>query len=201
MRKGMVLTPCFRFLLGLLFISACTTAAAQSLELSAVKTPACTATFEANPDWSSLSVRLPVGCKLSQGELGTLLTAGMTAARNQDGVSYTSVFLGRLVDYPWMVKKLVAIAADSAEWDAKRGRAVMGHENPLIGRMLYRQGVLAREITILEKAGYTVTGVSVEKVLVGTAKNAPDYTSAAQHGKLPFDAQVWLVIKDASREH
>ena len=171
-------------------------AVADAVILSSVKTHGCTVSLEAYPEWSSVSVRIPVDCGISPFGLERLLADGMSRAYRQQEVSYKSVFLGRLIDYPWMVKKLVAAAANFPEWDAKRGRAAAGHENALIGRLLFRKGVLEREIRVIEQAGYKVTGVSVEKVLIGTAERVPEYISPEFKGRLPFDAQIWIVIRN-----
>jgi hypothetical protein len=42
---------------------------------------------------------------------------------------------------------------------------------------------------------YRITGVSVEKVLIGGFENVPGLEEPRPRGRIPFDAQVWLRLE------
>jgi hypothetical protein len=75
-----------------------------------------------------------------------------------------------------------------------QGAAKDGRNNQLVAQLLQQSDVLQNIRTSLQQAGYELTAVSVEKVLVGSHAELPRYLPAASQGRLPFDAQVWLVI-------
>ena len=58
--------------------------------------------------------------------------------------------------------------------------------------MLFRKELMAEIETALEKGGYRIVGVTVEKVLVGGFREIPFYQGKALSGRVPYDAQVWL---------
>lgn len=181
----------FCAMLGLLFIGA---ALPDDTVLSSVRHGDCVATIEL--ERSTMVIRAKEGCKLSQHALERLLDAGLSALpKPRQGTTYRSIFLGRLVRYPWMVAQLIAAAAESNEWDGTRGRAKDRKDNALVARLLFESGAVAPAAQVVARHGYVVTDVSVEKVLVATREQLPDDFPPESKGKLPFDAQVWLEIR------
>ncbi len=110
-----------------------------------------------------------------------------------DAGAFTSLALGRLVDYPWMAQALAESAARDRAWDAARGRPRAGDVNRYVAGIMNPIAGSLREP--LERHGYRITGVSVEKVLVGGAESVPGWQGPRPGGKLPFDAQVWLRLE------
>jgi hypothetical protein len=110
-----------------------------------------------------------------------------------DAVPFTSLALGRLVDYPWMAQALVESAARDRAWDAARGRPRAGDINRYVAGILNPIAGSLREP--LERHGYRIAGLSVEKVLVGGAENVRGWPGPRPRGKLPFDAQVRLRLE------
>jgi hypothetical protein len=47
----------------------------------------------------------------------------------------------------------------------------------------------------LRERGYRISGVSVEKVLIGGFDNVPQREEPGRRGKIPFDAQVWFRLE------
>jgi hypothetical protein len=105
-----------------------------------------------------------------------------------------SIFLGRLVDYPWLSKKLVerAIKFDYI-WDAAKGHERSGNDNAFVSFALFVTGLydIGPQIepfeTTLGSNGYIVEGVSAEKVMTKSIDG--------HAGRFPFDALVHLSIK------
>lgn len=110
-----------------------------------------------------------------------------------DGGSITTLALGRLIDYPWMAQALAESAAGDRAWDAARGRPRAGDMNRYVADILGPIAGSLREP--LQRHGYEIAGVSVEKVLVGRAENVPGRQDPRPGGKLPFDAQVRLRLE------
>ncbi|HEX5842438.1 MAG TPA: hypothetical protein VFY62_08160, partial [Pseudomonas sp.] len=108
--------------------------------------------------------------------------------------AYSSIFLGRLLHYPWLVDALLQAAAASPQWDATAGAAKDGQDNRTVALLLSHSDALQGVRASLRRAGYDLRGVSVEKVLVGGQADFPPHLAPEIQGKLPFDAQLWLLI-------
>lgn len=61
--------------------------------------------------------------------------------------------------------------------------------------LLFNPDLLRPIQTELNKHGHRITGVSVEKVLVGDASGQPGPVRKNLKGRLPFDAQVWFQLQ------
>jgi hypothetical protein len=183
----------FSIVLSLLLAS---TPLAAAEQVYAMSSAGCQITLEADAHWSSLRVRAQEGCLVSAATLEELLGAGLAvAAQRQTAAPYSAIALGRLLHYPWLVSELVAAAAATEQWDSIRGRAKDGQDNRLVAQLLSQSGALQGVRDSLAQAGYRVTAVSVEKVLVSSHAEYPQHIAPGMPGKLPFDAQVWLVIE------
>ena len=110
----------------------------------------------------------------------------------RDGTApVSSLALGRAVDYPWISGHLADSSLRSSGWAQRISRGPAGEQNRFVAALLSEPAFLRRLGAPFEARGYVVTGVSVEKVLVGKAR---DHASDARAGnaRVPFDAQVWL---------
>jgi len=99
--------------------------------------------------------------------------------------------LGRAVNLPWLSEHIARAALRDPRWDAARGRDRKNDINGLVAALLSRPDFLRRLDAPFAATPWTVRAVSVEKVLVTKAK---DILPDGGTGKLPFDAQVWIVI-------
>lgn len=108
--------------------------------------------------------------------------------------TYSSLYIGRLIDYPWLSQYLAETAYQDPAWSTGKGRPVKLDINKYVARVL-----LDSQVTVdVEKAlgrGYAVISVSVEKVLVGGFRLVPGYQGRLRSGKIPFDAQVWFRLE------
>jgi hypothetical protein len=108
--------------------------------------------------------------------------------------TYSSLYIGRLVDYPWLSRCLAEAAYKDPAWSRRKGRPVKLDINKYVSILLFNNKITAD----IEKAlggGYRVTFVSVEKVLVGRFRDVPGGAGDLRQGKAPFDAQVWFRLE------
>lgn len=144
----------------------------------------CVVTVEVNDQWRTLRLRASqpsiAMCAVSEAQAVEAIGSQLSGLSS----TYDSLFLGRLVEYPWLSDALARAAAIDPAWDAKAGRARKGSHNEYVARWLERSEKLAGIRQSLRTEGYDVTGVSVEKVLLRRASSG--------RGRVPFDAMVWL---------
>jgi hypothetical protein len=108
---------------------------------------------------------------------------------------FTSLAIGRLIDYPWLVQFLALRAAQDPQWDAAAGKPRRADVNRYVADVLFRREVIVEIEAPLREQGYRIIGVSVEKVLVGGFENVPQLNGHRRKGKIPFDAQVWFRLE------
>ncbi len=108
---------------------------------------------------------------------------------------YTSLYLGRLIDYPWLCGHLALSAYDDPRWDRKRGEPVSMGLNRYVSSVLSTREVLSQFEGAFGESGYAITAASVEKVLVGRLGDVPLYRGDAKPGKVPYDAMVWFRLE------
>jgi len=160
----------------------------------------CRFSLEANDRWRTLRLRAlhPQyhGCNIDQEAMLSALEAAFskTEAPKLEG-TYSSLSLGRLIDYPWMCQYLANAARHDRAWDLKKGRPGSMEINKYVADLLFQKELIGPLEPVLAKGGYRVVGVSVEKVLVGGAKEIPLYQGERFAGRVPFDAQVWLRLE------
>jgi hypothetical protein len=119
------------------------------------------------------------------------LIAAWLAARGADAPPLRGLGLGRAVNLPWISEHLARAALHEPRWDTARGRDRKGDINGLAAALLSQPAFLRRLDAPFAGSAWAVRAVSVEKVLVAKAQ---DILPGAGRGRVPFDAQVWLVI-------
>jgi hypothetical protein len=186
-------------LLWLLLVSP---ASVWSQNTTIISAPAgeCTLSIEADEEWRTLRLRAHhpryQPCNVNQESVLSLLASAFakTEPPALQG-EYTSLFIGRLIDYPWLSHYLAETAHRDKRWNRKRGLPIKMGINRYTAGLLFNLDLLKPIQTELGKHGYRIAGVSVEKVLVGRASNLPGPTRKNLAGRLPFDAQVWLQLR------
>ena len=183
--------------LGVLLLG--TGAPARGAERVLFSAPAgeCTLSVAASDDWPALRLRAHHPdhrpCRVEKEDVTRVLSAaGAELPRER---VFTSLFIGRLVDYPWLSQHLALRAAGDPGWDARRGKPVGRHVNAYVAAVLSAREVAAPIEEPLRSIGYGVSGVSVEKVLVGGFENVPLHAGPGRKGRVPFDAQVWFRLE------
>jgi hypothetical protein len=168
--------------------------------IASVPSGECSLSLEAAENWPTL--RLRAGhpkhrpCFIDKESMGRVLSQAF-AKPNPEFASraFTSLAIGRLIDYPWVVQFLALRAARDPGWDAAAGKPVKGHINRYVSDVLSSPEIVLEIEAPLREQRYRITGVSVEKVLVGGFENVPQLEGPRRKGKIPFDAQVWFRLE------
>ncbi|MFZ7112744.1 MAG: hypothetical protein ACOWYE_13765 [Desulfatiglandales bacterium] len=108
---------------------------------------------------------------------------------------YTSLFIGRLIDYPWLSQYLALGAYKDREWKRAKGKPAAVDVNKYVAAILAKHDVTAQIEETFGESGYRIVGVSVEKVLVGGFGEVPLYQGEIRSGKVPYDAMVWFRLE------
>lgn len=109
--------------------------------------------------------------------------------------TYSSLFIGRLIDFPWLSQYLALAAYKDREWNREKGKPAAMGINKYVATILGRREVTSQIEEAFGDSGYRVTGVSVEKVLVGGFRDVPLYEGERRSGKVPFDGMVWFRLQ------
>ena len=188
----------FRILLAsVLLLGASIPAPAGEPVIASVSAGECTLNLEAAANWPTLRLRAGHpdyrACFINKAAVVEALTQAFAephpilASRE-----FTSLALGRLIDYPWLVRFLALRAAQDPQWNVTAGKPRGVHVNRYVADVLLSPEIVSEIETPLRVQGYRITGVSVEKVLIGGFDNVPQWEEPGRKGKIPFDAQVWF---------
>jgi hypothetical protein len=189
----------FCFVLG--FSLGNTIASAQDQVIFSSSVGACTLTMETTDQGQALRLRAfhPAGraCHIGRDAMVSILSAGFSkiGPPRRSG-KYPSLFIGRLIDFPWLSQYLAMAASHDRGWDAARGRPRAMDINRYVAQLLSRKELLAQLEPAFRKGGYRIVGVSVEKVLVGGLREVPLYHGEIAPGLVPFDAMVWFRLEE-----
>jgi hypothetical protein len=150
--------------------------------------PECEIAFERFEETRTI-LRLRPACPV--GFTSTRAAVRQVLEQAGDASAITLSF-GRIERYAWLSDSLARQASSSRRWNAAAGRPVEGHENAYVAAAL--RGM--PEFTVLFE-GWTVAGVSVEKVLVRRAAelSLPAGAPVAPGAKLPWDAILWVTLR------
>jgi len=160
----------------------------------------CHLSVEASENWPTL--RLRAGhpkhrpCFIDKESMGRVLSQAFAKPHPElASRAFTSLAIGRLIDYPWLVQFLALRAARDPGWDVAAGKPVKVHINRYVADVLSSPEVVLEMEAPLREQRYRIAGVSVEKVLVGGFENVPQLEGPRRKGKIPFDAQVWFRLE------
>jgi len=109
--------------------------------------------------------------------------------------TYSSLYIGRLIDFPWMSQYLAVKAYKDEGWNRAKGKPLSMDINKYVATLLSRKEVTAEIEETFGDSGYRILSVSVEKVLVGRLGDVPLYEGEMAIGKVPYDAQVWFMLE------
>lgn len=109
--------------------------------------------------------------------------------------NYTSLYIGRLIDYPWLSQYLARTAYRDQRWDKKRGKPVALNINKYVSNILSRKEISVQIEEAIAASGHRITAATVEKVLVGDFRAVPLYQGEMPPVKVPYDAQVWFRLE------
>ena len=161
----------------------------------------CTVGLEVDRDDRVL--RLRPRCPLSSQDAEGALLAALAKLRDlgDSPRRYRSLFLGRLVDYPWISEGLALWAARSPAWNAETGRPRNEADpNAFVSRAMHEAGTLEPLARPLAREGIQLQGVSAEKVLIATVAELAFADRLESEGvpgaaRIPYDAMVHLSLR------
>jgi hypothetical protein len=186
------------FILG--YFLSCTIASSQENVIVSMKAGECLLTVESNAKWHTLRLRAHhpkyKGCQITRDEMLLALDEAFlrTDPPNLEW-SYSSLSIGRLIDYPWLSQYLATAAYQDRAWDLKRGKPVVIDINKYVANVLSREELRTQIETPFLKSGYKVIGVTVEKVLIGSFREVPLFQGEMVPGRVPYDGQVWIRLE------
>ena len=175
-------------------------AASQENVIVSLNVGECSLAVESNDKWHTLRLRAHhpqyKGCQIDRDAMVSALSAAFlkTELPRLEG-NYSSLFIGRLIDYPWLSQSLATTAYRDRGWDSKKGKPAVMDINKYVSQLLFRNELMAHIGMVFERGGYRVAGVTVEKVLVGGFREVPFYQGEMHPGRVPYDAQVWFRLE------
>jgi len=190
------ISPYILCLFLIIFLSG-TVASSQELAIVSSKVGDCLLTVELNEKWNTLRLRAHhpkySGCQIDKNSMISVLSAAFlkTELPRLEG-SYSSLSLGRLIDYPWLSQYLATTAYRDHGWDSKKGKPGAMDINKYTAQLLSKKELITQIERPFTLGGYRIAGVSVEKVLVGGFREVPFYEGEMHPGRVPYDAQVWF---------
>lgn len=166
------------------------------LAAGAAQAEECQPLVEENERWQVAHLRAHkhqlIDCKVSAAAYAEVLGKWI-AKRGSDKPIPESLFLGRLVDYPWLSELLARSAREHPGLPGARSNP--RKINNFVRSILESPEMLPELAKPFAGSRFRVASVSVEKVLVGPINDVLNSASRDQE-KVPFDAQVWLVLTD-----
>ena len=187
------------FILGLILVLSLfgTIASSQELVIVSLKVGECDLAVESNEKWHTLRLRAHhpkyKDCHIDKDSMLSVLSAAFSKDDSPKLCgSYSSLFIGRLIDYPWLSQYLATTAYRDRGWDSKKGKPIAMNINKYVSQLLFGKELMAQIEPVFEKGGYRVAGVTVEKVLVEGFREVPFYQGQMHPGRVPYDAQVWF---------
>ena len=191
----------FRILLAaILILLTSISAAGGEPVIALIPAGECHLSVEASEKWPTLRLRAShpnyKPCFIDKASVTQVLSEAFAKPHPELASRvFTSLAIGRLIDYPWLVQFLALRAARDPGWDVAAGKPVKVHINRYVADVLSSPEVVLEMEAPLREQRYRIAGVSVEKVLVGGFENVPQLEGPRRKGKIPFDAQVWFRLE------
>jgi hypothetical protein len=190
----------FRILLASVLLFGASIPAGGEAVIASIPAGECTLSLEAAENWPTLRLRASHPnyrpCFVDKAAMVEALAQAFAGPHPVlASREFTSLALGRLIDYPWLVRFLALRAAQDPHWDATAGKPRRVHVNRYVADVLSSPEVVREIEAPLREQGYRITGVSVEKVLVGGFENVPQVEEPRRKGRIPFDAQAWFRLE------
>jgi hypothetical protein len=199
-RRRMIKNPscCIFGLFILLALPTVGTPYQQRLILS-MEAGTCSLRVEADDQSHTLRLRVHPerpDCGITKEAVQSVLKAAFskTAPPKLEG-TYSSLFIGRLIDFPWLSHYLATTAHRDKGWNRTSGKPLSVDINKYVAVVLSKKEVTAQVEETFGDTGYRIVSVSVEKVLVGRFRDVPLYEGEMLPGKVPYDCMVWFRLE------
>ena len=164
-----------------------------------METGKCSLRVEADDQSHTLRLRVhpeAPDCGVTKGAVQTALKEAFskTAPPTLEG-TYSSLFIGRLIDFPWLSHYLATTAHKDKGWDHNKGRPLSADINRYVAAILSKKEVTAQIEETFGDTGYRIVSARVEKILVGRFRDVPLYQGEMLPGKVPYDCMVWFRLE------
>ncbi len=157
----------------------------------------CKPLVEINIEWQTLRIRPHenafLNCTVSREQFNELIRDALGNPEDKQ-TNFKSLFMGRLIDHPWISKYLAVRALEYDDWNSKTGKLTGEDINSFVRRILESPELLSQIQEPFTDTGYTVTGASVEKVLVVKADEI-QWLGINKPVLVPCDAMVHYILK------
>jgi len=119
------------------------------------------------------------------------IVSGLHQLTHKHGFAYETLFIGRMLHYPEMARRLAILAAGETDRPSTRDQVAF---YPWVVKACNRARVFAELDQELTRLGMTVEVASVEKVLCAPPKKMPPEIGAGIDSTqpLPYDALTWF---------
>ena len=159
----------------------------------------CSLRVEADDESHTLRLRVHpeyLNCAVTKDAMHEALKEAFskTEPPRLDGI-YSSLYLGRIIDYPWLSEYLAVSAYKDPHWDRKRGKPVSMDINKYVSAILSKKELVTQLEGTFGDSGYGILSASVQKVLIGRFDDVPLYRGQMAKGRVPYDAQVWFRLE------
>jgi hypothetical protein len=163
----------------------------------------CNPVAEINSRWQTIRLRSHenafLDCTVSKEKFNELVADAFADPENLR-TEFKSLFIGRLVEYPWLSKYLATQALMHPDWDAEQGKYAGDNINAFVAGILSGPEILEQIQQPLNGTGYTVNGVSVEKVLIGKASEI-EWLDINEPVMVPYDVMVHYILNKVAPIH
>lgn len=157
----------------------------------------CAPLYEINSPWQTIRLRSHENsflyCTVTQEKFNELIMSAFTDPESIK-TEFKSLFIGRLVEYPWLSQFLANHALQHPDWNAEEGKFAGENINAFVSGILSAPELLEQIQQPLNAAGYIVTGASVEKVLIGKA-NEIEWLEINEPVMVPYDVMVHFILE------
>jgi hypothetical protein len=126
--------------------------------------------------------------------LSVLQTASSKAEEPKLEGPFSSLCIGRLIDYPWLSRYIAETAYHDPSWSRKKGKPKKKDINKYTADLLFSNPITA-DVARALGGGWQVVSVTVEKVCVGGLRHVPGLEKDVRPGKVPLDAIVWFRLE------
>ena len=161
----------------------------------------CRPFVEINARWQVIRIRPHenafINCTVSKDKYNELIATALTDPEI-DNTEFKSLFLGRLIEYPWLSRYLAMQALQHKDWDSEKGQYKGKYINAFVAELLSSAELLSQIQEPFTGTGYTVRGATVEKVLIGKA-NEIEWLEINTASLVPYDVMVHFILEKSYR--
>jgi hypothetical protein len=142
-----------------------------------------------------------ISCTVSRDKFNVLIITAFTNPEINK-TDFKSLFIGRLIEYPWLSRYLAMQSLQHDDWDSGKGLYKGANINAFVAGILSSPELLGQIQEPFAGTGYTVSRATVEKVLIGKA-NEIEWLEINTAVLVPYDVMVHFILEksDIATDH